>query len=150
MLKTIASLVAGDQERGRQVTGSIAVPRTQPTPIPAQTAPVSALGPARCDRAAAMTAARGIGHGAATPAPQPASSPRGNRQRDADATGLARKLVADRHRAAHNGCTGECERSGKQQRPVRIRAHQMLLSVGAGAGQGDVRLPIGDLAPGGR
>jgi len=25
MLKTIASLVAGDQERGRQVTGSIAV-----------------------------------------------------------------------------------------------------------------------------
>lgn len=75
MLKTIASLVAGDQERGRKVTGSIAVPRTQPMPIPAQMVPVSVLGLVRCDFTATMTAASGICHGAATPAPQPASSP---------------------------------------------------------------------------
>src|SRR6266702_7230254 len=72
MLTAIASLVAGDDERGRRVTGSMAVPRTQPMPIPAHTAPVSARGWVRWDHAAAMTAAAGIGQGAATPAPQPA------------------------------------------------------------------------------
>jgi hypothetical protein len=77
MLEAIASLVAGDHERGRRVTGSMAVPRMQPMPIPAQTAPVSAWGWVRRDRAAAMTAAAGIGQGAATPAPHPASSPAG-------------------------------------------------------------------------
>jgi hypothetical protein len=77
MLEAIASLVAGDDERGRRVTGSMAVPRTQQMPIPAQTAPVSACGRVRWDRAAAMTAAAGIGQGAATPAPQPTSSPAG-------------------------------------------------------------------------
>jgi SRSO17 transposase len=44
--QAFAPLVAGDQVRGRRVTGSTAVPRTQPMPIPAQTAPVSTLG--RC------------------------------------------------------------------------------------------------------
>jgi hypothetical protein len=52
MLEAIASLVAGDHERGRRVTGSMAVPRMQPMPIPAQTAPVSAWGWVRWDRAA--------------------------------------------------------------------------------------------------
>jgi hypothetical protein len=46
-------------------------------PIPAQTAPVSALGSVCRDLPAAMIAVRGIGHGAATPAPQPARSPAG-------------------------------------------------------------------------
>jgi hypothetical protein len=77
MLTAIASLVVGDHERGRRVTGSMAVSRTQPMPIPAHTAPVSARGWARWDHAAAVTAAAGIGQGAATPAPQPASSPVG-------------------------------------------------------------------------
>jgi hypothetical protein len=76
-LRAIASLVAGDHARGRRVTGSIAVPRMQPMPIPAQTRPTGVLGWVRWDLAAAKTAAAGIGHGAATPAPQPASSPAG-------------------------------------------------------------------------
>jgi hypothetical protein len=46
MLKTIASLVAGDQERGRRVTGSIAVPKTQPMPILRRRRPSPRL--ARC------------------------------------------------------------------------------------------------------
>lgn len=77
MLTAIAALVIGDHDRGRQVTGSIMVPRMQPMPIPAHTAPASALGPVRWALAAVMTAAAGIGHGAATPAPQPASRPAG-------------------------------------------------------------------------
>jgi hypothetical protein len=73
----IAHLVHGVQDRGRHETGSMAVPTMQPSPIPAQTAPASALEAVRRARTAAITAAAGIGHGAATPAPQPASSPAG-------------------------------------------------------------------------
>ena len=69
MLNMIASLVAGDHERGRRVTGSMAVPRTQLMPVPAPAAPVSARGGVRWDIAAALTAATGIGQGAATPDP---------------------------------------------------------------------------------
>ncbi len=48
-----------------------------PRPIAAQTAPGRTLG-SRCRAvAAAVTAATGIGHGAATAAPHPASSPAG-------------------------------------------------------------------------
>ena len=58
-------------------------------PMPAQTAPVRAVGPVRCDRAAAMTAVTGIGHGAATPAPRAGQQRRGDRQGDTDTEGLA-------------------------------------------------------------
>ena len=76
--------VEGDREPGRRR------PRARPAgdgfdggaqdaadADPAQTAPVSACGRVRWDRAAAMTAVAGIGQGAATPAPQPTSSPAG-------------------------------------------------------------------------
>jgi hypothetical protein len=76
-LQTIANLVHEVQDRGSQETGSMAVPTMQPTPIPAQMAPASALEGVRWARAATKTAATGIGHGAAIPAPQPASSPAG-------------------------------------------------------------------------
>ena len=77
-------------------------------PIPAQTAPVSACGRVRWDRAAAMTAAAGIGQGAATPAPQPTSSPAGTDRGTLMPQGRAGKVLADRHRAAHDGGAGEC------------------------------------------
>jgi len=48
-----------------------------PRPIMVQTVPGSALGSWRRAVAAAMTAVTGIGHGAATPAPYPASNPAG-------------------------------------------------------------------------
>ena len=76
-LKAIAHLVAGDQVRGRRVTGSTAVPMMQPIPSPAQTAPVTARGWVRWDLAAATTAASGIGHGAATPASSRPAAPPG-------------------------------------------------------------------------
>ena len=76
-LQAIASLVHGVQDRGRQETGSTAVPTMQPRPIPAQVAPATGLGAVRWARAATMSAVTGIGHGAATPAPQPASNPAG-------------------------------------------------------------------------
>jgi len=47
----------------------------QPRPMAAQTAPGRALGARWRAVAAVMTAAAGIGHGAATPAPHPAASP---------------------------------------------------------------------------
>jgi hypothetical protein len=103
MLTAIASLVVGDHERGRRVTGSMAVPRTQPMPIPAHTAPVSARGWVRWDD-------RGGRHrpgGSDTGSPA-GKQPGGDRQRDADATGLARKVLADRHGAAQDGGAGEC------------------------------------------
>jgi hypothetical protein len=46
-------------------------------PIPAQIAPGRALGSRPRAVAAAATAAADIGHGAATPAPHPASNPAG-------------------------------------------------------------------------
>ena len=49
MLRAITSLVAVDPARGRRVTGSIAVPRMQPMPIPAQTRPTGVLGWVRWD-----------------------------------------------------------------------------------------------------
>jgi hypothetical protein len=53
------------------------VPTVHPSPIAARAAPGRALG-SRCRAiAAAVTAATGIGHGAATAAPHPASSPAG-------------------------------------------------------------------------
>jgi hypothetical protein len=53
------------------------VPTTHPRPIPAQIMPGRALGSRPVVIAAVMTAAAGIGHGAATPAPHPAASPAG-------------------------------------------------------------------------
>jgi len=76
-LQTIASPVRGVQDRGCQVTGSMAVPTMQPTPMPAQMAPARAPAAVCRAPAATKTAATGTGHGAATPAPQPASSPAG-------------------------------------------------------------------------
>ena len=73
----IARRVAGDHNRGRQVTGSMTAPTMHPKPTAAQTAP-GRVPSSRCRAlAAVMTAATGIGHGAATPAPHPASSPAG-------------------------------------------------------------------------
>ena len=61
----MASRVAGDQDRGRRVTGSMKVPTMPPRLIAAQTIPGRALG-SRCRAiAAAVTAATGIGHGGA-------------------------------------------------------------------------------------
>jgi hypothetical protein len=51
------------------------VPTMHPSPIAAQTAPGRALSSRRRAIAAVVTAAAGIGHGAATAAPHPASSP---------------------------------------------------------------------------
>src|SRR5438876_8432954 len=76
-LTPIATPVAGDQDRGRRVTGSARVPAIHPRPIAAHTAPGSGLGGRPGAVAAAMMAAAGIGHGAATPAPHPATSPAG-------------------------------------------------------------------------
>jgi len=108
MLKAIASLLAADHERGRRVTGSMAVPRTQPMPIPAQKAPVSACGPGalgpcrRDDR-------RGRHRPGCSDTGSPADKqPGGDRQRDPDATGLAGKVLTDRHGAAQDGGAGEC------------------------------------------
>src|SRR6266566_2102908 len=76
-LTPTAKRVAGDQDRGRRVTGSMRVPTMHPRPMAAQTAPGHTLG-ARCRAVAAvMTAAAGIGQGAATAAPHPAASPAG-------------------------------------------------------------------------
>ena len=75
-LRPIARPAAGDQDRGRRVTGSMSVPKMHPRPITAQTIPGNASG-SRWAGAAAITAATGIGHGAAIPAPQPASTPTG-------------------------------------------------------------------------
>jgi hypothetical protein len=76
-LTPTARRVAGDQDRGRWVTGSMRVPTMHPRPMAAQTTPGRAPS-ARCWAVAAvMTAAAGIGHGAATAVPHPASTPAG-------------------------------------------------------------------------
>ncbi len=117
-------------------------------PIPAQTAPVSALGPARCDLAAAMTAATGIGHGAATPAPQPASSPAGT----------------DSGTLMPQGWPGSSSRIATALPTMAAPANASDAASSARSGSalircscpwcrgrsGNVRLPVGDLAPGGR
>jgi len=74
------------------------------------------------------TATAGIGHGAAAPALRAASSPAGTDSGTLMPPGPARKLPADWHRAAYNGCTGECERRRKQYQ-VRICVHQIVLSA---------------------
>jgi hypothetical protein len=74
-LQPIAMPVIGDHDRGRLVTGSASVPMMQQRPTAAQIAPGREPAARRRAVAAAITAAAGIGQGAATPAPQPASRP---------------------------------------------------------------------------
>jgi hypothetical protein len=123
-LKTIASLAADDQVRGRRVTVDCGA-QDAAYADPAQMPPVSALGSVRWDLAAAMTAPQASAT-ARQRRPPASQQPRRDRQGNGDAG----KLLADRHRAACNGCPGECERCG-QQGKVRVWTHQMFLTIGA-------------------
>jgi hypothetical protein len=64
----MASRAARDNDRDRRVTGSMNAPTIHSSPITAQTAPGTGFG-SQCRATAAVTAANGIGHGAATAAP---------------------------------------------------------------------------------
>jgi hypothetical protein len=74
------------------------VPTMHLKPIAALTAPGRMPSSRRGALAAVMTAATGIGHGAATPAPHPVSSPVGTDS--GILTPAARRLIANRHHAA--------------------------------------------------
>jgi hypothetical protein len=69
----IAAVVAGLQERGRLVTGSMRCPAILAHPIAEATAAGPGLPPLA--RYAANSAPAGMYHGAAMPVPQPASTP---------------------------------------------------------------------------
>jgi hypothetical protein len=121
----MASRVAADQDRGRPVTGSMNVPTMHiPSRSPRRPRPGARSAPRAGPIAVAVTAATGIGHGAATAAPPPSQQPGRHRQRDAHTQRLAGKLIADRHHAAQRGGTREGERRA-QQRAILIRPHSV-------------------------
>jgi hypothetical protein len=69
IVSAIDAAVEADQERGRQVTGSMRCPAMLAPPMaPAMPAARARPPAARCD---ASTAAAGMTHGGAIPAPQP-------------------------------------------------------------------------------
>jgi hypothetical protein len=80
--------------------------------------------------------------------PPASQQPGRNRHRDADAEGLARKLIADRHRATQTGSTSECQRRGKQ-RTVCARPHQMLPSAAPKRKSGRYYVPRSEPHPAG-